>query len=74
MPPPTPETDCEDEEPFPTADVDDPVWDEEPVSDSRVYLCIHEIPRLATPTPPLQPVPEILPPQPTQGVPTMPPQ
>ena len=53
MPLPTPETDFEDQkEPLPTADLGDPVWDEEPVPDSREYLWIHEIPRPATSTPP----------------------
>ena len=51
-----PETDSEDgEEPLPTADLDNLVWDKEPVPDSREYLCIHKIPRLATPTQPHNP-------------------
>ena len=51
MPTQMPETDSEDEkEPLPTADPDAPVWNEEPVSDSREYIYIYEIPRLATPT------------------------
>ena len=48
--PPMPETDSEDnEEHLPTADLDDLVWDEEPVPDNREYLCIHEIPGLPQP-------------------------
>ena len=46
------------------------MWDKEPVPDSRESFCIHEIPRPATPTPPLyhQPYPQL-----NQGVPdTMP--
>ena len=47
-----PETDTWDnKEPLPTTDLDDPVWDKEQVPDSSEYLYIHEIPRLATPTP-----------------------
>ena len=47
-----PETDSEDdEEPLQTANLDDPVWDEEPVPGSREYHCIHETPRPAIPTP-----------------------
>ena len=73
MSPPTPEIDSEDnEEPLPTADLDDPVWDEESVQDSRKSICIHEIPRPATPT--AQPVPAIPPLQPDQGIPAMLPQ
>ena len=52
-PPPMPEVDSGDEEYLPTVDLDDPVWSEEPVPDSQEYLCIHQIPRPATP--PLQP-------------------
>ena len=43
------EEDFEDEEDLPTTDLDDPVWSQEPVSDNQEYLCIHEIPRPATP-------------------------
>ena len=72
MPLQMPETDSEDnKEPLPAADLDDMVWDEELVPDSREYLCIYEIPRLTTPTP--QPVPLTPPQQPNQGVPAMPP-
>ena len=72
----------EDEEYLQTADLDDPGWPEELVPDSHEYLCIHEIPRLATPpsqpsqglqaTPSPQPhqgVSETQLPQPNQGVP-----
>ena len=46
-----PETDSEDDkEPLPTADLYNPVWDEELVPDRR-KSCIHEIPRPATPPP-----------------------
>ena len=45
------------------------MWDEEPVPDSREYLCINKIPRLATPPPHPQPVPVR-----HQGVPASPPQ
>ena len=63
-------TDSEDdEEPLPTADLDDLVSDEELVPDSREYLSIHEIPRLATPNP--TPTPVTPPLQPDLGVPTM---
>ena len=47
----------DEEEDLPTAELDDPMWDEEPVPDSREYLCIHEIPWLAIPPP--QPMPVI---------------
>ena len=53
-PPLMPETDY-DEEALPTADLDDPVWEEELVPDSREYLCIHDISWLATSTPPHSP-------------------
>ena len=67
--PPMPETDSKDgEEPLPTADLDNLVWDEEPVPDSREYLCIHEILRPAMPTPPSWPIPVTPPLQPNQGV------
>ena len=68
-----PAADSEDEdEDFQTADLDDPLWDKEPVPDSMEYLCMHEIPMLATPqlipvTPPLHPgqgAPATLPQQP----------
>ena len=39
------------QEDLPTVGLDEPMWDEELVPDSRGYLCIHEIPRLATPHP-----------------------
>ena len=50
---PTSEVGSDDEEYLPTAELDDPVLSEEPVSDSRVHLCTHQIPRPATQ--PLQP-------------------
>ena len=51
MPLMMPETDSDDDkEPLPTADLENPAWDEELVPDNREYLCIHEIPRMATPT------------------------
>ena len=41
---PMPEINSEDhEEPLSTADLDDPMWDKEPVPDNREYLCIHKI-------------------------------
>ena len=46
---PMPEVDSEDEEYFPTADLDDLVWCEKSVPDSWEYLCIHQIPSPATP-------------------------
>ena len=54
------------EEDLPTAGLDNSMWDEEPVLDSREYLCSHEIPRQAIPqpapaTPLLQPAEESLP-------------
>ena len=56
MPPLMPKTNSEDDkEPLPNVDLDDLVWDKEPAPDSREYLCIHKIPRLATPTPPHSP-------------------
>ena len=46
-----PETDSkDDEELLPTADLNDHGLDEEPVPDSRKFLCINEVHRLATPT------------------------
>ena len=50
---PTPEIRSDGEEYLPAADLDGPVWSEEPVPDSQEYQCIHLIPRPATP--PLQP-------------------
>ena len=58
--------------PAPTADLDGPVWDNEPVPDSREYLCICEIPRLAAPT--SQHIPVNPSPQPDQRVPATLPQ
>ena len=58
MPLPT-EVDSEDKEDLLTVDLDDPVWSKEPVLDSQMYLCIHEIPRPATP--PNQPSPQPIP-------------
>ena len=55
-----------DEEPLPTAVLTDLVWDKELVPDSRKSLCIHEIPRPATPTQPHSPATLAL--QPNQGV------
>ena len=34
----------DEEEDFPTADLDDPVWSEEPILNSQQHLCIHQIP------------------------------
>ena len=62
----------EDEEDLPTAGLDDPIWDEEPVLDNREYLCIHDIPRLATLSQHPQPALLTPPPQPHQGVPASP--
>ena len=59
-----PEVDSEDEEYLPTADPDNPVWSEKPVPVSKEYLCIHQIPRPATP--PLQPNPVEMPATPAQ--------
>ena len=68
-----PETDPEDdEEPLPAADLNDLVWYEQPVPDSRKFLCIHGIPRPATPT--SQPIPATPPLHPNQGAPVTPPQ
>ena len=73
MPLLTPETDTEDgEETLLTADLDGPVWDKDPVPDSRKYICIHEIPRLASPTQTQQPIPLTPPLQPDHGFPAMP--
>ena len=33
----------DEEDNFPTAELDDPVWSEEPVSSSHQQLCIHQI-------------------------------
>ena len=49
MPLLTPNKDSEDDEHFPTAGLDDPVWSEQSLLDSHEYLCIHKIPRPATP-------------------------
>ena len=58
----------DEEEDFPTADLDDPLWSEEPIPSSRKQLCIHQIPchtpRLATT--PSQPIQEEVPPKPEQ--------
>ena len=51
MPLPMPEVDSDDEDYLPPADLDDPVWSDQPVQDSQEYLCIHEILRQATPSP-----------------------
>ena len=70
-----PETVSEDdEELLPTADLDDLVQDEELVLDSRKYICIHDIPRLATPSQCPKPMPATSPSQPDQGVPATPPE
>ena len=58
---------------LPMAELDDPVSDKKLIVDSREYLCIHEIGRLATPQPP-QPVPVTPTPQPNQVLPDTPPQ
>ena len=63
MAPPMVDLDSDDEEYLPAADPHVLVWPEEPVPDNWEYLCIHEIPRPATP--PLHP---------NQGVPATPPQ
>ena len=55
--------------PLLTGDLDDQVWNREPVLDSSECFCTHEIPSLTTPTPPPQPIPVTPPPQPDQGVP-----
>ena len=56
------------------AELDDPMWDEEPLLDSREYLYIHEIPRPATPHPHPQPIPATPTLQPDHGLPDTPPQ
>ena len=48
-----PEVDSNKEEYFPTADLNDWVWHEEPVLNTLKHLCIHQIPRPATPPPQL---------------------
>ena len=48
------------------------MWGEDLVQESRKSLCIHEIHRLATPTPPLQPIPATPPPQANQEIPATP--
>ena len=57
-----------------TADLNNPLWYEEPVADSREYPCIHEISSLATPSPLPQPIPVTQALQPNQGVPAISPQ
>ena len=54
------------------AQMDNTVWDKKTVPGSRVYLCIHEIPRPATPPPHTQPIPVTSPPHPNQGLPDTP--
>ena len=62
-----PEVDSDDKQYLLTADLDDPVWSEEPVPDTWEYLCIHKIPRPATPPQPNQvDMPATSPPQPNQ--------
>ena len=56
--------DSVDEEYFPTADLVDPVWSEDPVSNSQKCLCIHQILRPAGPTP--EPNQVEVPPEPEQ--------
>ena len=55
----------DDEEDFPTADL---VWSEELIPDDCQQLCIHQIlcPTPTPATPPLQPIPEEVPPEPEQ--------
>ena len=67
---PKAEEDSEDEEDLLTADLDDPVWSEEPVPDNWEYLCIHEIPRPDTlpNQPPSQPIPSTQPQHPNKRV------
>ena len=65
--------DSKDEEDLPVAELDDPVWHKELVLNSRDYLCIHEIPRPATPPPQPQPGTATPTPQPDQGLPDTPP-
>ena len=48
---PLPEVEIDDGEYLPTADLDDPIWSEKPVPNSREYLCIPQISRQATPAP-----------------------
>ena len=59
-----PEVYSGDDEYFPTADLDDLLWSEECVFNSWEYLCIHQIPRLATLSP--QPSQVEIPPEPEQ--------
>ena len=47
----TPEVDSNNEEYLPTADLDNLVWSEEPVPNNWEYMCIHLLPRPATPSP-----------------------
>ena len=72
--PPLTEEDSKDEN-LPTPDLDDPVWSEELVPDSWAYMCIHEVPRLATSPkqPPPQPIPATLLSQLDQELPVTPP-
>ena len=51
MPPPTPDMDSEDEEYLSTAGLDDPVWSEEPVSDSHKYFMYRWNTQASNPTP-----------------------
>ena len=68
-----PEVDSDEEEWLLTVDLDDPVWSKEPVPDSQEDLCIHDIPRPATPSPqPNQRVPSTPPLQHNQGLPATP--
>ena len=62
------EVDSIDEEYLLTADLDDLVWSVEPLPDNQECLCMHKIPRPATPTPQLNQVemPAIPPLQPDQ--------
>ena len=56
------DSDDDEEEDFPTAELHEPVWSEEPIP-NRQQLCIHHIPchtiRLATPYP--QPIQDVFP-------------
>ena len=57
MPLPTLMGDSDEEEYFPTAELDELMWSKEPIPNSWENLCIHEIPRLATQPPQPQPSP-----------------
>ena len=48
---PLPEVDSNEEEYLPTADFDDPIWSEKPVSNSQTCKCFHQIPTPATSPP-----------------------